>query len=122
MAYFGDSLAHSAFLGIGLGFLLGINLTLGNVLTCILFALFLVVLQERTNQNLKSDTLLGILSHAALSLGLVVIALLQNVKIDLLAYLFGDVPAVNELDLITVCAGIIIVLGALIINWRHLIA
>lgn len=122
MAYFGDSLAHSAFLGIGLGFLLGINLTLGNVLTCILFALFIVVLQERTNQNLKSDTLLGILSHAALSLGLVVIALLQNVKIDLLAYLFGDVLAVNELDLITVCAGIIIVLGALIINWRYLIA
>ena len=102
MAYFGDSLAHSAFLGIGLGFLLGVNLTLGNMITCILFSLVIVFLQERRDVHLTSDTLLGILSHAALSIGLVVLALLQNVQVDLLAYLFGDVLSVDKLDLITV--------------------
>ena len=122
MAYFGDSLAHSAFLGIGLGFLLGINLTLGNILACILFSLVIVYLQERRDIHLTSDTLLGILSHTALSLGLVVLALLQNLQVDLLAYLFGDVLSVSKFDLITVYVGVIIVLAVLASIWRPLIS
>ena len=122
MAYFGDSLAHSAFLGIGLGFLLSINLTVGNVLTCILFASAIVFFQEKVKHSLSSDTLLGILSHTALSLGLVVIALLENIRVDLLAYLFGDVLAVNSNDLIIVYAGVLIVLLVLYSIWRPLIS
>ena len=49
MAYFGDSLAHSALLGVALGFLLGINLSLGITLICVGFAVTIVFLQEQKN-------------------------------------------------------------------------
>ncbi|HAA92822.1 MAG TPA: zinc ABC transporter permease subunit ZnuB [Rhodospirillaceae bacterium] len=120
LAYFGDSLAHSALFGIALGFLLGIDLTLGIALTCVVFAVAIVFLQEQN--KLASDTLLGILSHTALSLGLVVIAFLQTVQIDLLAYLFGDVLAVRDNDLILIYGGAILVLTTLLWIWRSLIA
>jgi zinc transport system permease protein len=70
MAYFGDALSHSALLGIALGFLAGINLNLGILAICIAVALFLLALQRQ--KRLTVDTLLVILSHSALSIGLVV--------------------------------------------------
>ena len=69
MAYFGDSLAHSALLGVTLGFLLGVDLQLGVVATCVAVALLVVALQQQ--QRLPTDTLLGILAHSSLALGLV---------------------------------------------------
>src|SRR5690606_41752380 len=72
MAYFGDTLAHSALLGVALGMLLQINLTLAVTAGCVLLAVLLVAMQNR--KWLASDTLLGILAHSTLSLGLVVLA------------------------------------------------
>ena len=74
MAYFGDTMAHSALLGVGLGFLLGVNLTVGVMAVTLSIALILVALQRWG--HVATDTLLGILSHSALSLGLVLIGLL----------------------------------------------
>src|SRR6185369_4467754 len=88
MAFFGDALAHSALLGVTLGFALGINLTLGIALLCVLLALLLVTLQNRV--RVAADTLLGIFAHSTLSLGLVVIAFMDRLRVDLLGYLFGD--------------------------------
>ena len=87
LAYFGDTLAHSALLGVALGFLLHLNLTLGIILVCQLLAILLFFGQKQ--KQLASDTLLGIFSHGALSLGLVVLAFMEDVRVDLLAYLFG---------------------------------
>jgi zinc transport system permease protein len=120
MAYFGDSLAHSALLGVALGFLLGINLSLGIALTCVGFAVAIVFLQEQT--NLASGTLLGILSHTALSAGLVVLAFLQTLRVDLMSYLFGDILAVTQTDLIFIYSGAALVLVALVWIWRPLLA
>ena len=92
MAYFGDTLAHSALLGIALGYLLGIGMTAGVIAVCVGIAVLLVLLQER--KQLASDTLLGIVSHSTLSLGLVAIAFMETMRIDLLAYLFGDILSV----------------------------
>ncbi len=75
MAYFGDTLAHAALLGVALGFLLGIDINLGIVAVCAAVAVILVVLQRR--QPLAGDTLLGILSHGGLALGLIAVAFLE---------------------------------------------
>src|SRR3990170_3318592 len=73
MAYFGESLAHSGLLGVGLGLLFSLNITLGAVATAIVFALLLLAL--RRQQGLATDTLLGILSYTSLALGLIVVGL-----------------------------------------------
>jgi zinc transport system permease protein len=120
MAYFGDTLAHSALLGITFGLLLGVNLNLAVAVGCLLLALILVAMQH--NRFLATDTLLGILSHSTLALGLVCVSLFSGTRIDLLAYLFGDILSVNSLDLITIWAISLAVIGALIWLWRPLLA
>jgi len=120
MAYFGDTLAHSALLGITFGLLLGINLNLAVAVGCLLLALILVAMQN--NRFLATDTLLGILSHSTLALGLVCVSLFSNTRIDLLAYLFGDILSVNKLDLITMWLISLVVIGVLVWLWRPLLA
>lgn len=119
MAYFGDSLAHAALLGVGLGLWLEIGVTPGVLLVCGLLALLLVLLQRR--RRLAGDTLLGILSHAALSLGLVGVALVPGRRIDLFAYLFGDILAIAPADLYWIWGGGLASLALLAAIWRPLL-
>jgi zinc transport system permease protein len=120
MAYFGDSLAHSALLGIALGFLLGIDPTLGVAATAVVAALLMAGLQLR--QRLASDTLLGILAHGGLAFGLIAIGLTQGLRTDLFAYLFGDVLAIDGRDLAWIWIGGGAALLALALIWRPLLA
>ncbi|BDX18040.1 zinc ABC transporter permease [Halopseudomonas aestusnigri] len=120
MAYFGDTLSHSALLGVALGMLLDINLTLAVTAGCVLIAVLLVALQHK--EWLASDTLLGILAHSTLSLGLVVLALTENVRVDLMAYLFGDLLAITATDLAWMLGGLLIVLVLMSMLWRSLLS
>lgn len=120
MAYFGDSLAHSALLGVALGFLLGIDLQIGVIATCVALALILVALQQQ--RRLATDTLLGILSHSALSLGLVAVSFAPTLRIDLMGYLFGDILAVGLTDLAWIYGGGAAALAVLAAIWRPLLA
>lgn len=120
MAYFGDTLAHSALLGVTFGLLLQINLSFAVAVGCLLLALLLVALQQ--GRLLATDTLLGILSHSTLAMGLVALSLFTDNRIDLLAYLFGDILSANRADVLTIWA-ISLVVGALLIwLWRPLLA
>ncbi|MBV1789295.1 zinc ABC transporter permease subunit ZnuB [Marinobacterium sp. D7] len=120
MAYFGDTLAHSALLGIALGFLFDINLNLAVVACCVLLALLLVSLQRQ--HLVATDTLLGIMAHSSLSLGLVAVALLDNVRIDLIEYLFGDLLAIAPADLYWIYGGGALVLLLVWKLWNPLLA
>ena len=119
MAYFGASLAHSALLGVALGFLLGLDPTLGIAAASILLALLLVALQQQ--RALPSDTLLGILAHAGLALGLVVLSFFGSLRVDLMGYLFGDILAVSRGDLLWIYGGGLLALGVLAAIWRPLL-
>ena len=120
MAYFGDTLSHAALFGVALGLMLDVNLTLAVTVGCVLLALLLVTLQQR--QPLASDTLLGILAHSTLSLGLVSLSFMDDVRIDLMGYLFGDLLAVGPSDLAWIIGGSALVLLMLIPLWRPLLA
>ena len=120
MAYFGDTLAHSALLGVSFGWLLSINLNLAVTCGCLLLAMLLVVAQQK--RILANDTLLGILSHATLALGLVLASTQTNARLDISAYLFGDLLAVSRTDTLTIGALSILVLSALVYLWKPLLA
>lgn len=119
MAYFGDTMAHGALLGVALGLMLRVNLTLGVVVTSSVIALVLLLLQRR--QAIASDTLLGILSHGTLSLGLVVLGFMNEVRVDLMGYLFGDILAVSWSDVLGIAFGGTIVLAILARLWNALL-
>jgi len=120
MAYFGDTLSHAALFGVALGLLLDISPTLAVTLGCVLLAVILVLLQQR--QPLASDTLLGILAHSTLSLGLVTLSFMRDVRIDLMGYLFGDLLAVSPTDLAWILGGSALVLALLVPLWRPLLS
>ncbi|MDR9825961.1 zinc ABC transporter permease subunit ZnuB [Vibrio sp. FNV 38] len=119
MAYFGDTLAHASLMGLALGLLFDINLYLALTLCCLALAAILVVLQKQ--KLIATDTLLGILAHSALSFGLVSVSFLDNVRIDLMSYLFGDLLAVTNNDLWFIYGGVVVVLALLAIVWRPLL-
>lgn len=120
MAYFGDTLAHAGLLGVVLGVLAGIGAGVGVLLTGVALALLLLVLQGQ--RRLPGDTVLGILAHTALSLGLVAAAFLDRVRIDLNAWLFGDILAIAPMELVWIWAGGALALGVLAWIWRPLLA
>ena len=120
MAYFGDTMAHSALLGVALSLLFNLNLMLSVFIVAAAVSLLLLLLQKRG--ALSTDALLGILSHSALSIGLVMVAFMTWVRIDLVGFLFGDILAVSEADIDLVWGGGILVLFAIVYLWRPLLA
>ena len=120
MAYFGDTLAHAALLGIALALLLEVNTTLAVLVVGIAVSVALVVLERQA--TLASDSLLGLLSHASLAIGLVVLAFMTWVRIDLMGFLFGDILSVSRTDIAIIYGGGIAVLLALAAIWRPLFA
>ncbi|AJQ95926.1 metal ABC transporter permease [Gynuella sunshinyii] len=119
MAYFGDTLAHSGLLGVALGLLMAIEPLLGLVVTTTTVAILLFILDRQT--LLPTDTLLGILSHGSLSLGLVALGLIHNPGIDLNGLLFGDVLTLNWNDIAWIYAIGIAALLTLTVIWKSLL-
>lgn len=120
MAYFGDTVSHSALLGVALGFLMDVNLTLAVFAVAGLVALGLLAMQ-RAN-HLSSDAILGILSHSTLAIGLVIVAFMAWLRIDLMAYLFGDILAVTPGDIAVIYGAGAAALAVLAAIWTRLLA
>lgn len=120
MAYFGDTLSHAALLGVALALLLQIDVIVGVFVVALFVSLALYGLQKRA--QLAADAILGLLSHSALALGLVALAFMTWVRIDLMGFLFGDILAVSPTDLAIIYAGGAAVLIVLALIWRPLFA
>ena len=120
LAYFGDTLSHSALLGVAMALLLELNITLSVFIICLIVSLLLLLLQKRA--SLSSDSLLGLLAHATLAVGLVVLAFMTWVRVDLMGFLFGDILAVSKDDITLIWLGGLVVLAGLVSIWRRLFA
>lgn len=120
LAIFGEALAQSALLGVVLAHLLEVDPTLGLVVFAALLATALWGLEEQ--RILPTDTILSTLAHGALAAGLVLLSLLDGLRIDLLAYLFGDILAVSATDLGVLLLLILLVAATLGRHWRGLVS
>ncbi len=120
MSYFGDTIAHGALPGVALGIALGFNPILGVLGVAVVVAL--LVLLFRRGRRLPNDAVLGMLSHSALSIGLIGLAFMSAVRVDLTALLFGDILAVSWPEVWATFAGAAIVLALLAAAWRPLVA
>ena len=120
LSYFGDTLAHSALLGVTIAYSFQFNIAISVFLISSLIALILIKLQKRT--NLPGDALLGLLAHSSLAVGLVVIGFLTFIRFDIMGLLFGDILAVNVTDLLIIWLGGGLILLVLKIIWKPLFA
>ncbi len=113
MAYFGDATAHAAILGVALSLAFSMSIFIGSMVVALLMALTVSLLSRR---GYSMDTLLGVLAHSALAFGLVAVSFISGVRIDLMAYLFGDILAVSRGDLAVIWGGAGLVVA--LISWR----
>tara|TARA_Y100000591_G_scaffold303873_1_gene300073 strand:- start:208 stop:1008 length:801 start_codon:yes stop_codon:yes gene_type:complete len=120
LSFFGDTLSHSALLGVTIGFFFDINVAVSVFLISSAIALVLLKLQKTT--KLPGDALLGLLAHSSLAVGLVVISFLSSIRFDIMGLLFGDILAVNEIDLLIIWLGGAMILLILKIIWKPLFA
>ena len=120
LAYFGDTLSHSALLGVAIALLFNMNITLTVFVISVAVSMLLILLQRRA--SLSSDALLGLLAHATLAVGLVVLAFMTWVRVDLMGFLFGDILAITVKDIAIIWGGGLIVLALVSFIWKPLLA
>ncbi|UWQ15821.1 metal ABC transporter permease [Aliiroseovarius sp. M344] len=118
MAYFGDATAHAAILGVALSLLMSLPIWLGTLVVALSMALAVSWMSTRGQ---STDTGLGVLSYSALSAGLVAISFAPGVRVDLAAFLFGDILAVTRADLMLVWAGALAIAALIIWRWSKLL-
>jgi zinc transport system permease protein len=118
MAYFGDATAHAAILGVALSLALEMSIFAGAMAVALLMAVTVTLLAGR---GYAMDTLLGVLAHSALAFGLVAVSFLSGIRIDLMAYLFGDILAVSRSDLLVIWGGAALVVALIAWRWTPLL-
>ncbi len=118
MAYFGDATAHAAILGVALSLTFQMSIFTGALAVALIMALTVTLLAGR---GYAMDTLLGVLAHSALAFGLVAVSFLSGVRIDLMAYLFGDILAVSRSDLLVIWGGAALVVALIAWRWAQLL-
>ncbi|MEQ1718066.1 MAG: metal ABC transporter permease [Hyphomicrobium sp.] len=119
MAYVGETLAQASLLGVALGLALQINLTFTVIVAAIVAALVLIAFGQQ--RLLALDSVLGLMHHATLALGIIAISLLKGPSVDLMSFLFGDVFAVTNGDLAWALLGGTFVLAAMLYLWKPLV-
>lgn len=118
MAYFSDATAHASILGVALALSFSVSIFAGVLIVSLLMAVLITALNGR---GFGTDTMLGVLAHSGLAFGLVAVSLMDGVRVDLTAYLFGDILSVGRFDLAIIWGGALIVLTLLCWRWSRLI-
>jgi zinc transport system permease protein len=120
MAYYGETVAQAGLIGVALGLAFSLNLTASVLAVTLAISLLLVVLGRQ--QVVPFDSLLGLLAHAALAVGVIVASQVRGPQVDLMAFLFGDIFSITSGDLRWILFGGIAALAALTYVWRPLLA
>jgi zinc transport system permease protein len=121
MAYFGDTIAHSALLGVALSLMSAGALPMTAAIFLVAISVAFILSRYARDTRFHADTLLGVLSHSALALGLVLVAMNREVQVDVNAFLFGDVLAMEWADVAVLAVLALMVAVVLARQWRALL-
>ncbi len=97
LAFVGDALAHAAFPGVVIAYLLKGNIYLGALLFALATALAVGLVSR--HGRVSHDTAIGILFAGAFALGVLLMSMIQGYTVDLFSFLFGNVLGISEREL-----------------------
>ena len=120
MSYFGDTLAHSSLLGVAFGLITDLNPQFSIILSCLVFGAILTLLDRKP--SISTNTLLGILAHSTLAIGIVMLALTGSVRINLEAYLFGALLTISPVDLFWILGVVVVAITVLFFFWNQFLS
>ncbi|CAL9914245.1 Zn(2(+)) ABC transporter membrane subunit [Candidatus Liberibacter solanacearum] len=120
MTYFGDTIAHSALLGVAFSLMLNLPIPLCIFMVAALTSIILLQIQK--SEFIASDAILGVITHSTISISLIMLSFMTWVNTDLTSFLFGDILAVNTNDIIIIWSAGILNIVILITIWKSLLA
>jgi len=119
MAFFSDSLGHSALTGIAIGVILGIKNPVWSMLFfSVLITIAILVVKEANTAS--TDTIIGVFSSTAVALGIVILS--RNGGFNKYSvYLIGDLLSINPTDLLTLSIVFVLVIALWIVIFNRLL-
>lgn len=102
MSFVGAGISHASFGGVAIGFFAGINPLIAAIIYCILVALGIEVTGRKG--NISEDVSIGIFYAVSMALGIAIVSLSKAYNLDLFGYLFGNILAITEGDLLLTVA------------------
>lgn len=97
MAFFADGIAHASLSGVAIGLLFSFSPFLMAIVLTVIFAVILFFLEEK--KKISSDTAIGIIFTAGMSLGVILMSFKAGYQPDLISFLFGNILAISTFDL-----------------------
>lgn len=119
LAYMGEAVAQAGLVGVALAILLEVDQTAATLVVVALTGIGLAALARRT--VVPIDSLLGLVAHGLLALGVIATLMVRGGRVDLMGFLFGDIFSVTVGDLAWVGGGGVVVLGCLAWLWQPLL-
>ncbi len=117
LAFLGDAVAHAAFPGIVIAFLLKIDLIIGGMTAAVLAAVSMGALSRRG--TVREDTAIGVVFAGMFALGIVLFSQIRSYTGDLLGVLLGNVLGITAEQLILGGITALIVVVVLRVWWRE---
>ncbi len=98
MSFFSDAISHSAFTGVAIGIVAGID----PVYTLVLFGVLVggLIVKMRKKSDLSVDAIIGVAFSTSVALGIVIISAKRGLTRDLHSFIYGDLLAVTEGELL----------------------
>jgi manganese/iron transport system permease protein len=119
LAFLGDAVAHAAFPGIVIAFLLKVDLIVGGMVAAVLASVSMGFLARRG--AVREDTAIGVVFAGMFALGIVLFSRIREFTGDLLGVLLGNVLAITNDQLLLGGATAILILVVLRLWWRELV-
>jgi zinc transport system permease protein len=120
MAYFGETVAQAGLMGVALGALFSLNITASVLGVTVIMSILLLLLSRQ--EVVPFDSLLGVMAHAALAIGVIAAYLIRGPQVDLMSFLFGDIFAISIQDIRWIYFGGLAAFVALVWIWRPLVS
>jgi zinc transport system permease protein len=120
IVFISGGISHTAFGGIGLGYLLGINPIWGAIVFTLAAAVAIGAVSKKT--GLREDTTIGIMWAVGMALGVIFIRLTPGYTPDLFSYLFGNILTVPSSDVILMLFLDVLILGAVALLYKQFLA
>lgn len=99
LAYLGDSISHSALLGVAMSIIFNINTSFSIMIIALVFAF---ILSFDLTKFYSVDTILNVVTNVVLALGLVLLSLFPYENINVMYSLFGDLLTVTVKDIVLI--------------------
>jgi len=120
MSLIGDGLAHISFGAIAIGIAFGIYPLFVAIPLVIIASLIIYTLTR--NNIIEGDAIIGILASFGLAIGVIISSITTGFNIDIFSYLFGNILAINQQELIFAIIGSITILSIIILFYQEFVA